>query len=380
MVRLANIIGATQLVLLVGLVIGAGWRGFVIGVLVGSAAAVGWLLASRIPRNPLGWMLLFVSGCFALAAPAYALGDSLADSHPQVAAWFLWFAGGDDTGWIWLPPVGLLFTQVLLRFPDGRLPSPRWRWFSNFSIALLVTGTVLISAAYAEVRPGVANPVASEWVIAHIDTIFPLLGLPLLACFFVSAASVVVRYRHAGSVERAQIRWVAWAASIVIGTFILSFAVPWNVEDVLNQVVVIMYALIPIAIGIAVMRYRLYEIDRIVSRSISYALVSAAVVGVYAIVVTSLTNLVPGSGSGPIAIATLAAAAVFQPVLRRVRGAVDRRFDRTAYDGQRTADAFAEGLRHQMDAGKVQRELSKVISAALAPSEIWVWTPPQHRV
>ncbi len=169
MVRLANIIGASQLVLLVGLVIGAGWQGVVIGVLVGSAAAVGWLLASRIPRNPLGWMLLFVSGCFALAAPAYLLGDALAESHPAVAAWFLWYAGGDETGWIWLPPVGLLFTQVLLRFPDGRLPSPRWRWFSNFSIVLLVAGTVLISAAYAEVRPGVANPVASEWVIAHID-------------------------------------------------------------------------------------------------------------------------------------------------------------------------------------------------------------------
>ena len=380
MVRLANIIGATQLVLLVGLVIGAGWQGFVIGVLVGSAAAVGWLLASRIPRNPLGWMLLFVAGCFALAAPAYLLGGALEESHPAIAAWFLWYAGGDETGWIWLPPVGLLFTQVLLRFPDGRLPSPRWRWFSNLSIALLVTGTVLISAAYAEVRPGVANPVASEWVIAHIDSIFPLIGLPLLVCFFVSAASVVVRYRHAGSVERTQIRWVAWAASIVIGTFILSFAVPWNVEDVLNQVVVIMYALIPIAIGIAVMRYRLYEIDRIVSRSISYALVTATVVGVYAVVVTSLTNLVPGSGSGPVAIATLAAAAVFQPVLRRVRGSVDRRFDRTAYDGQRTADAFAERLRHQMDAGNVQQDLSGVIAQALAPSEIWLWTPSQHRV
>ncbi len=208
---------------------------------------------------------------------------------------------------------------------------------------------------------------------------FPLIGLPLLACFFGSAASVVVRYRHAGSVERAQIRWVAWAASIVIGTFILSFAVPWNVEDVLNQVVVIMYALIPIAIGIAVMRYRLYEIDRIVSRSISYVLVTATVVGVYALVVTSLTNLVPGSGSGPVAVATLAAAALFQPVLRRVRRAVDRRFDRTAYDGQRTADAFAERLRHQMDPGNVQRELSVVVAQALAPAEIWVWTPPQHR-
>ncbi len=255
----------------------------------------------------------------------------------------------------------------------------RWRWFSNFSIVLLVVGTVLIATGYAEVRPGIANPVANEWVIAHIDTIFPMIGLPLLACSLGSAASVVARYRHAGSVERAQIRWVAWAASVVIGTFIVSFAGPGNVETVLNQVVVMMYALIPMAIGVAVMRYRLYEIDRIVSRSISYALVTAAVVGVYAVVVTSLTNLVPGSGSVPVAVATLAATAVFQPVLRRVRRAVDRRFDRTAYDGQRTADVFAESLRHRMDPGNVERELSGVIAQALAPSEMWLWTPPTYR-
>jgi len=379
MVRLAHILGATQLVLLVGLVVGGGWQGLVIGVLVGSAAAVGWLLATRIPRNPLGWMLLFVSGCFAFAAPAYLLGGALTESNPAIAAWFLWYAGGDETGWIWLPPIGLLFTQVLLRFPDGRLPSPRWRWFSIFSTVLLVAGTVLISTAYAEVRPGVANPVASEWVIDHLDTIFPVIGLPLLACFFVSAASVVVRYRNAGSVERAQIRWVAWAASIVIGTFILSFAVPWNVENVLNQVVVIMYALIPIAIGIAVMRYRLYEIDRIVSRSISYALVTAAVVGVYVVVVTSLTSLLPDADRVSIAVATLAAAAAFQPVLRRVRDAVDRRFDRAAYDGQRTADAFGRSLRLEVDQDTIQRSLVRVIELTLAPDQIRIWTPPKVR-
>jgi hypothetical protein len=378
-VRLAHIIGAVELVMLGGLVVGAGLEGLTIGVLVGSATAVGWVLASRLPQNPLGWMLLFIAGCFAFAGPAYALGDALADSHSDVAAWFLWYAGGDDNSWIWLPPIGLLFTQVLLRFPDGRLPSPRWRWFSNFSIGLLVAGTVLICQAYDEVRPGIANPVANDWVIARIETIFPLIGLPLLGCFLGSAASVVVRYRHAGVVERAQIRWVAWAAAVVVGTFVLSFAVPWDVESVLNQVVVMMYALIPVAIGIAVMRYRLYEIDRIVSRSISYVLVTAAVVGVYAAVVASLTNLLPASGSVPVAIATLAAAAVFEPVLRRVRRAVDRRFDRTTYDGQRTADLFAESLRHQMDPGNVERELSGVIARALAPSEIWVWTPPQRR-
>ncbi|MGB2840817.1 MAG: hypothetical protein WBC76_13405, partial [Actinomycetes bacterium] len=141
MKRLAHVIGATETVLLAGLVVGAGVDGLVIGLLVGSATAVGWLLASRIPENPLGWLLLFVAGCFALAGPAYAVGTALEDSSPGVAAWFFWYAGGDDEGWIWLPPVGVLFTQVLLRFPDGRLPSPGWRWFSRLTIALIVVTT-----------------------------------------------------------------------------------------------------------------------------------------------------------------------------------------------------------------------------------------------
>ena len=269
MVRLAHVIGATQLVLLVGLVAVAGVEGLVIGVLVGSATAVGWLLASRLPHNPLGWMLLFVGGFFALAGPVYGMGLLLEDRAPGLAAWCFWFAGGDDEGWIWLPPVGLLFTQVLLRFPDGKLPSPRWRWFSRLTIGLLVSATVLAAVGYPEVRAGLPNPVYLPWVAAHEAVLLPLVGLPLLGCFLGSAVSVVVRYRRAGSLERTQIRWVAWAASAVVGMYVVSFSVPWSVENVLNQAVVVMYALIPVAIGIAVMRYRLYEIDRIVSRSIS---------------------------------------------------------------------------------------------------------------
>ena len=383
MKHLAHVIGAVELALLVGLVVGAGVEGLIIGVLVGSATAVGWLLASRLPRNPLGWMLLFIAGCFALAVPAYLIGDWLAESRPSVAAWFLWYAGGDEEGWVWLPPIGLLFTQVLLRFPDGRLPSPRWRWFSNFAIGLLVAGTVLICQAYEEVRPGIPNPVANDWVVAHIDVIFPLIGIPLLACFLGSAASVVVRYRHAGSVERAQIRWVAWAASIVVGAFVLSFAIPWDGDDVLNQVVVMMYALIPIAIGIAVMRYRLYEIDRIVSRSISYLLVTVTVVATYVAVVTSLTRLVPRlfpeSSSVAVAVATLVAAAVFQPVLRRVRGLVNRRFDRQHFDAVHIVDAFGRSLRDEVDYGTINRALVSVIDQTLAPSVVRVWTPGASR-
>jgi hypothetical protein len=376
--RLAHVIGATEVVLLVGLVVGAGVEGLVIGVLLGSATAVGWLLASRIPQNPLGWLLLFVAACFALAGPAYALGVALEDSSPGVAAWFFWYAGGDDEGWIWLPAVGVLFTQVLLRFPDGRLPSSGWRWFSRFTVALLVVTTMLISVGYPEVRPGIANPVYVPAVADNVSLVLLIFGVPLLVCFLVSAASLVVRYRRAGSVQRAQIRWVALAASLVVATYVLSFAVPgsWGARSFIDLGVLLMYALIPISIGVAVMRYRLYEIDRIVSRSISYAVVTVAVVALYAIVVTSLTRLVPGSSTVGVAVATLAAAAAFQPVLRRVRGAVDRRFDRRHYDAQHIVDSFGRSLRDEVDYAVVNQALVGAIEQTLAPQFVRVWTPP----
>lgn len=381
MKRLAHVIGATEVVLLVGLVAGAGVEGLVIGVLVGSATAVGWLLASRIPQNPLGWLLLFVAGCFALAGPAYALGVTLEDSSPGVAAWFLWYAGGDEEGWIWLPAVGVLFTQVLLRFPDGRLPSSGWRWFSRITVALLVVTTMLISVGYPEVRPGIANPVYVPAVADNVGLVLLIFGVPLLVCFLVSAASLVVRYRRAGSVQRAQIRWVALAASLVVATYVVSFAIPgsWGARSFVDVAVLLMYALIPISIGVAVMRYRLYEIDRIVSRSISYAVVTVAVVALYAIVVTSLTRLVPGSSTVGVAVATLAAAAAFQPVLRRVRGAVDRRFDRRHYDAQHIVDSFGRSLRDEVDYAVVNRALVGAIEQTLAPQLVRVWTPPGTR-
>ena len=381
MTRLAHAIGITQMVLLIGVVVGGGVEGFVVGVLVGSATAVGWLLASRIPQNPLGWLLLFVGGCFAFAGAAYALGTALEDSAPSVAAWLFWYAGGDDEAWIWLPPVGVLFTQVLLRFPDGRLPSPRWRWFSRTTILLLVVATLLISVGYPEVHPGLANPVYLSGIADHAEAIFILLGLPLLGCFLGSAASLVVRYRRAGSVQRAQIRWVALAASVVVGAYVVSFALPgtggWG--DFVDQSVVVLYALIPISIGVAVMRYRLYEIDRIVSRSISYAVVTLAVVLVYAIVIASLTRLVPGSSTLGVAVATLAAAAAFQPALRRVRAAVDRRFDRRHYDAQHIVDSFGRSLRDEIDYAVINRSLVDAIEQTLAPDLVRVWTPSGRR-
>ena len=162
------------------------------------------------------------------------------------------------------------------------------------------------------------------------------------------------------------------------GTYVLSFAVPgsWDAQTFVNQAVVMMYALIPLSIGVAVMRYRLYEIDRIVSRSISYAVVTVAVVALYAVVVTSVTRLVPGSSTIGVAVATLAAAAAFQPVLRRVRGAVDRRFDRRHYDAQHIVDSFGRSLRDEVDYAVINRSLVEAIEQTLAPELVRVWTPP----
>jgi hypothetical protein len=345
--------------------------------------SVGWLLAWKRSENPLGWMLMAVTGLLTFEAPVALLGHALADTAPVASAWLLWFGGDREDTWAWLPAVGLLLTQIPLRFPDGRLPSPRWRWFSWFTIAAIVFGSAVLSAGAAEVAPGIANPThiagltGLPWVLA-------LVFGPLAVSFVGASASLIVRYRASGDVERAQLRWVLWAVAIAVGTLVLGWIVNtgWisSVDlEVFNVLGVSAYALIPISIGIAVLRYRLYEIDRIISRTAAYALVSLMVLAVYALVVTSVTWLFPGMQSVGVALATLAAAALFLPALRWIRRRVDRRFDREQYDAQRVVEKFGEGLRTGADPHTSGADLLAAVEQTLKPDAVGLWTPGGSR-
>jgi hypothetical protein len=335
---------------------------------------VGWLLSWKRPRNPIGWLLLIIPGLFTLGTPAILLGEALLDQAPAVSTWLFWYGYDRDDTWAWLPPIGLLLTQVPLRFPDGALPTPRWRWFSWYTIVTLVIVSAALSMGSVEVYPGIANPVHMAELISN--------PLVLLACFgalaiaFVgSLASLVVRYRRAAAVERAQLRWMLWAVGLVVVILITSWVFPTQLAGA-TSFILVAYGFIPIAIAIAVLRYRLYEIDRIISRTASYGLVTVLVVAIYALVVTSVAWLLPDATTLGVALATLVAAAVFLPVLRIARRVLDRRFNRAQYDAERVVDSFGERLRTGADPHTAASDLAEAVERTLEPSVVGIWTRP----
>lgn len=354
-----------------------GW-GFV-GFLV-LQLAVGWFLAARVPWNSLGWLMLTITALFAVQVPADLVGRALLESDPHAAAWLLWF-GHDRTPFdAWWPmlPVGIMLTQIPLRFPTGRLPSPRWRAFSVVTIALLVMATAILSTNMETAYPGVPSPVHVPWYVGGIPAQYFVISGVYLVAITGSFASVIARYRHGDLQVRAQLKWMLWAVIVNVPALTYPLYIPQDFE-VLNQSFLLVHALLPIAILVAILRYHLYEIDRVISRTAAYALVSLLLLGVYAVVVTSTTWILPGAPSLAVALATLIAAALFLPVLRWIRRRVDRRFDREQYDAQRVVDAFGEHLRAEVDPAATTKDLLSVVETALQPRSLGVWAAPVKR-
>jgi hypothetical protein len=352
----------------------SGQSGYAIFLATAVAIVVGWILAWKRPYNPLGWLFIAIVGLFVLQVPEVLFGETLRQSAPAAAAWT--YSWGGDT-WSWIPSVGLLFTQVPLRFPDGRLPSPRWRWFSWYTIGAIVVSSALSATFSAEVARGLHNPVYVHWGPEPLTLLnVVVFGLLLLPSFVGSLASLFVRYRRSNAIERAQLRWVFWGAAIPIVCIIVTWALPDDsgVERALESLVLGTYALIPASILFAVLRYRLYDIDRIISRTASYAIVTIVIVGVYVGIVLGVGGLLPQANSVGVAIATLAAAAVFLPLLRRVQGWVDRRFNRAAYNAQKVVDAFGERLRSGADPHGAGDDLVSAVEQTLEPTAVGMWT------
>ena len=337
--------------------------------------AVGWLLAWKRTTNPVGWLLIAVPGLFASQVPFWFAGTQLLDTAPTAAAWLLWYGGQREDTWAWIPPISLLFTQIPLWFPDGRLPSPRWRWFFGYTVFAVAGACLIISMSPVEVAPGVPNP--THWVDADDAAPWLLVGIFLaVTSFSGSIASLFVRYRSGGAVERAQLRWVFWATALVASALVLSW-LPVDAWSGVNHIVLLLYALVPVSIAFAVLRYRLYAIDRIISRTASWGIVTLIVVGAYVLIVLSVGRLLPGVPAAGVAIATLAAAAIFLPLLRLVQRSVDRRFNRAQYDADRVVDAFGARLRNGADPHTAVTDLRTAIEQTLQPASVGVWMPPQ---
>jgi len=347
-----------------------------------SFAAAGWVLAFRRPANPLGWIMLGGAFFFALSEDA---------SYYTVADYGLRH-GGLPLGGLallaqpgWAPGIVLLGLLVLL-FPDGRLPSSRWRWLvATYAAvgALWMAGTVVLTVrALADHRTQVDSggnllllsghdPAAGWWNVLQ-NLFFPL----LIACWLASIASQALSFRRSSGERRQQLKWLlagSAATLVAVGLAALLRNVPW-LSDVIG---VIGFLALPVSIGVAVLRYRLFDIDRIVSRTLAYAIVTGLLVGVYAGLVLLTTEVFGFHTPVAVAASTLAAAALFTPVRRRVQRLVDRRFNRARYDAETTVAAFADRLKDAVNLDAARDDLATTVHQALEPAHLSVWVSPR---
>ncbi|MFN8622450.1 MAG: hypothetical protein U0869_17080 [Chloroflexota bacterium] len=335
----------------------------------------GWFIATRRPGNVNGWIMLVIAVTQALeffASVSVLYGYRVAPGSVPFVDLLSWVAM-----WAWMPGFTLLITFQLLLFPDGRLPSRRWRpvaWLAGLALGLMIVPTALVSwPLRGEALLG-DSTVASDAI--SLSSTLQQIGLLLAAIAAVlSVASVILRFRHAHGLERQQLKWFAWAVSITVAAvFAISFV---SLPDIVAYPAAVLgTAVTPVAMGVAILRYRLFEIDRIVSRTLAWLVISVVLVAVFAAVILVLQAvLVPVTGGDTIAVATstLVAAALFTPVRARVQRAVDRRFNRARYDADRTVARFAQRLRTGADLPTVSDGLGGVVREALAPATVSVW-------
>jgi hypothetical protein len=338
------------------------------------AATVGALLASRRPAHPVGWLLLTL----ALSVTASGVADGYARyglvARPGALPAARWVAiYSPATLFMGLVCVGF----VLLLTPTGSLPSPRWRWWARLAAAapagLLVALTVgpgLVIPPYEAAVDPVAVPALAGAVRLTIATAFVL----TVGGLAVGAWSLVVRFGHARGIERQQLRWIAFAAALTgVAAVVVLAGMALGATVVLLLGIGVCLAILPLATGAAVLRYRLYDLDRIISRTLAYGLLTMLLAGGYAVVALALGQLLGQDSSLAVAAATLTVAAAFQPVRRRIQQTVDRRFNRRRHDAARIIEAFGVRLRDQVDLDALHGELLAVVDQTMQPTQASLW-------
>jgi hypothetical protein len=272
----------------------------------------------------------------------------------------------------WAPAITLGITLPFLLLPNGRLRSRRWRVVA----AAAVTGSVLIIMAgtltpgqTAETSLPIANPFGLAGTAGTIATVLTNLGVVLNTISYPAALlCVVLRFRASRGVERQQLRWVVAGATVaVVGLLLGGFT---------SGLTYLAVVAVPVSVAVAVLRYRLWDLDRLVSRTVTYAVVTGLLVVPYLLVVPAASRLAEGSGSLAVAAATLAVAALFQPLRRRVQAAVDRRFNRRRYDAARTVAGFGGRLRDEVDLDAIAAELVAVVERTVQPTQVSLWLRP----
>jgi hypothetical protein len=350
-----------------------------------SYAPVGALIASRHPANPVGWLLCL-----------YGLVISLSGFSAQYATYALLarpdsLPGGEVMAWItsWILPIinGLTVFYILL-FPTGRLPGRRWRWLAWLTVAFVVVGVILAAfspGALLGMLGPIRNPLGIEGFTnvykAVLFTMAPLLTLA-------AALAVFLRLRRAMGVERQQIKWFTYAAVATVSATILAYIIP-GVIDTPTWFERLGYALnivtipaIPVAIGIAILRYRLYDIDLIINRTLVYGSLTATLAVVYfggVATTQAIFGALTGQEQQPqlaVVISTLAIAALFIPLRRRIQSFIDRRFYRRKYDAAKTLGAFSAKLRDETDLDALSDDLVGVVRESMQPAHVSLWLRP----
>jgi hypothetical protein len=338
-------------------------------------AAVGFVVARRQPGNPIGWILITWIVVFLLSGVAggyaalyYRFGHHGLPLAPVAVV----------LGPLWAPAL-LLFPVVILLFPDGRLAARRWRWVLR---AYVVAGALASAAVFAPPVTAVArhdvridaagNLISIGRPHSGLLAVAAPLGLGLILVIVLSfVAHQVFSWRRATGERRQQLKWLATGAAVTL--VVVAASLGFSSTSVVGEILGIGLAALPVGIGVGILKYRLYEIDRIISRTLAYAIVTGLLVGVYAGLVLLATQVLRFHSSVAVAMSTLAAATLFNPLRRRVQHAVDRRFNRARYDADQTVTAFAARLKDAIDLDSVRDDLAAVVENALEPAHVSVW-------
>jgi hypothetical protein len=346
-------------------------------------ATVGALIAIRVPGNNIGWLLLIA----AIGLGVYELSDGY-ETLSRAVAGGRW-PGTAVAAWLgsYFGPVLYVLWAIPLIYPDGRLLSRRWRWLVGLIVLAAATNSLL------RLRPGLLpfTPIENPFGVAGIEPFLDVLDSPPLVAgqliiFGGVIASVVLRFRRGTAAERAQLKW------LIAATFVALIPTPIGLVArslgltalfwICWYAYLLSLAALPVAIGIAVLRYRLYEIDRIVSRTIGWTLVTGVLGAVFAGMVVGLQAILTGITQGQtlaVATSTLVAFVLFQPVRRRIQAVVDRRFNRASYNAERTAAVFAERLRDQVNLAGLKVDIAGTVDSAFRPRAVGVWIRPSER-
>jgi hypothetical protein len=347
---------------------------------------VGFVVAWRKPGNPLGWCLfgLTVAGALSEDGSLYAIAAYRVRHGTLPLGWVAMLA---QPGWaIAIVLIGL----TVLIFPDGTLPSARLRWLLWLYLAM---GLVWMASAYILTIDAIARhdirvdsggnllaldngPASPSWWNVLQNVLVVALALSLL----LSLAGQVASYRRSSGERREQLKWLLGGFAVTVAGLALAVTLGrltgfWGV---VGHVAIVAVLAVPVSMGVAILKYRLYDIDRVLSRTLAYAIVTGLLIGIYAGLVLLAQQVLRFSSPVAVAASTLAAAALFNPVRRRVQHAVDRRFNRARYDADQTVTAFAARLQDAVDLDAVRDDLAGVVLAALEPAHLALWTAPRE--